>query len=189
MSSLDNECADLLEPVGDIQLLGGVDARHGYIGARVERLAVRLTVSTLPQCTPSLCGEGWDIAILRIRSTCTLDPTNVPCIPPIRFGTTAATLSREVVTVGHGDWPGFDRREEWHLDLEASLSHSRFARMPHSIFPILNLPPDSSSSQYNKQEKGDHVRRLGTARLFLIRSLYTHFPHMSHPIFPIMIYR
>ena len=122
MSSLDNECADLLEPVGDIPLLGGVDARHGYIGARVERLAVRLTVSTLPQCTPSLCGEGWDIAILRIRSTCTLDPRNVPCIPPIRFGTTAATLSREVVTVGHGDWPGFDRREEWHLDLEASLT-------------------------------------------------------------------
>ena len=114
------ECDGTLVDVSSVRLIGGADARAGLVVARVTRIAVRLTAwwAVPAVCTQSLCGEGWDVALLELDPSCAHG--ELPCVPPVRLASVPATIGLAPLAVGFGAHPGFDRRAEFHLSLSGS---------------------------------------------------------------------
>lgn len=102
-----------------VRLISGPDARIGAVAARVKRIAVRFTVPwAIPACTPSLCGEGWDIALLELDPSCDHGP--LPCLPPLSVATAPAMIGLAPAAIAYGANPDFDRRSEWDLSLPSN---------------------------------------------------------------------
>ena len=114
---LRGECGDALAPPPSILLLGGFDRRSAPIVGRVKRVASRFAAwwAMGDACSPALCGEGWDLALLEVDQSCVHGA--VPCVPPAAIALHAPAIGDEVHVVGFGHAPNFDDRAEWHLRL------------------------------------------------------------------------
>ena len=87
------------------------------IVGRVKRVASRFAAwwAMGDACSPALCGEGWDLALLEVDQSCVHGA--VPCVPPAAIALHAPAIGDEVHVVGFGHAPNFDDRAEWHLRL------------------------------------------------------------------------
>ena len=80
------ECDGTLLDASSVRLIGGADARAGLVVARVTAWWAVPAV-----CTQSLCGEGWDVALLELDPSCAQG--ELPCVPPVRGGEGGAAAS------------------------------------------------------------------------------------------------
>ena len=106
-------------PAADVLLIAGSDPRGGPIAARIRRFATRYTsLEALPlACTRTLCGEGWDVALLELDPVC--DHGTTPCLTPLGVATSPPTIGMPLSAVGFGQRPARDLRQEWALGLGA----------------------------------------------------------------------
>ena len=115
------ECSGVTVPASSVRLLSGPDARVRMVVGRVTRLSVRLTAwwAAPDVCTRSLCGEGWDVALLSVDPSC--DHGGLPCLPPLPMTTMPSAIGQQFRAVGFGGNPAFDQRAEWNLQLRCAL--------------------------------------------------------------------
>lgn len=119
---LRGECPEAaFAPAASIRLLGGRDPRvgmGGYVAARVQRVRFVLTSRDHIglKCDRAFCGEGWDVALLQLLPSCDISSA-LACPAPVGIARSASAAGLRVTSVGFGDWPGFDRRLEWDLQL------------------------------------------------------------------------
>jgi hypothetical protein len=106
-------------PAADVLLIAGSEPRGGPIAARIRRFATRYTsLEALPlACTRTLCGEGWDVALLELDPVC--DHGTTPCLTPLGVATSPPTIGMPLSAVGFGQRPARDLRQEWALGLGA----------------------------------------------------------------------
>ena len=149
---LRGECGDVWVPSSAIRLVGSPDARTGPVAARVERMAFRLTARDLvgDACDRAVCGEGWDIALLLLQPSCMLTPTVACTRPLVRFATAPPHAGLATRAVGFGSWPGYHRRDEWHLGLGddgGSVRRAAPARVTAVVSSqLLHVATDASDS-------------------------------------------
>ena len=104
------ECGDVMVPASSIVLIAGADPRGldgdpagGPITSRVKRYETKfLSLEALPlACTRTLCGEGWDLAVLELDPICDHGPS--ACLQPLGFPTAPPTIGKVVRAVSVAD--------------------------------------------------------------------------------------
>ena len=120
MACLRGNCEGAFVPSSTIRLIGGPDARIGMVVARVTRLAARFTAwwAMSDVCTRAVCGEGWDIALLELNPSC--DHGELACTLPLQLASAPLSTGTTLLAVGYGDYPEYDQRSEWDLQLSSS---------------------------------------------------------------------